>query len=84
MWQMHSHISQAMRMRWQPSVRVFRAILCSQKVNHQQDGEQMAWQAFASQVEAVMCTLCLGRKRSARASSPRRVGCLPAGVCTPT
>ena len=49
---MQNHITQGMRTRWQPSVKVFRAILRGQKVNHQQEGEQIAWQAFAGHVAA--------------------------------
>ena len=52
LWQMQNHITQGMRTRWQPSVKVFRAILRGQKVNHQQEGEQIAWQAFAGHVAA--------------------------------
>ena len=56
-WQMHNNVSNKQRERWQPSNRVYRALLKGQKVNHQKDGEQMKWQAFAAQLEAVMRAL---------------------------
>ena len=56
-WQMHNNISQAQRDRWSPSNRIFRALLRGQKINHQKEGEQMKWQAFAGQLEAVMRAL---------------------------